>query len=369
MTMLHVVRSTGAIVVLAVLRCACAQGGTDVAGPGPDIPQVVDYFVSVSGDDSNPGTDRRSPFRTVRKALQRAAPGQRISIEAGEYFEDVRSVRPGEQDKPIWLTGVPGAVIKGGGKARVIEIRHSHIVLANFAVDGEVRGKDGKTTYRDKLVYVMGRNRRGVTGVRLLNLDLRNAGGECVRMKYFARENEVAHSRVTRCGVRDFERGRGGKNGEGIYIGTAPEQLERNPTADSDASNGNWIHHNRFDMKGNECVDVKEGAFYNVVEHNDCTGQLDEKSGGVSFRGNRNVVRFNTIRGNRGAGIRFGGDSENDGIENDAYGNTLEDNAAGAFKVMRRPQGRVCGNMIAPASGKSVRGKFANAIDPAAPCS
>ena len=78
-------------------------------------------------------------------------------------------------------------------------------------------------------------------------------------------------------------------------------------------------------------------------------------------------MRFNRISGNRGAGIRLGGDDEGDGVGNDAYGNVLEGNTYAAFKVMRGPQRRVCGNVIPPRD-RSVRGTHREQLDPTAPC-
>ncbi len=358
---------SGAPPGVLVLVLAALLGLDAAAQDRPDRGRY-DYYVSPFGHDANRGDDWRSPLRSIQRALELAGPGQRVSIAAGDYLEDLRSVRDGEPGAPISLLGAPGATIRGAGRARVVEIRHSHLVLANLDVDGEVPRRGGGVEYRDKLVYLMGRDESGVTGVRLLNLRLRNAGGECVRMKYFAHRNELAYSSVHRCGIEDFELGGGGKNGEGLYIGTAPEQLDRNPTATRDASNDNWVHHNRFDTRGNECVDVKEGSSGNVIEHNGCTGQRDPNAGGVSLRGSRNVVRFNRIHGNRGAGIRLGGDGERDGVENDVYGNVLEGNGYSAFKVMREPQRRICGNLVGSGGGRVVRGRHGASVDPTAPC-
>ncbi len=361
------IHALGALVMgMGWLSLVCAGGVPE--RPGGDL-APFDYYVSTEGDDTNPGNDWQQPLRTIQRALDLARPGQHISIAAGQYQEDIRSVRDGTPQRPIWLVGTAGATIQGAGRSRVIEINHSHLVLSNLEVDGEVTHANGRAVYRDKLVYVMGRDEAGgVTGVRLLNLLLRNAGGECIRMKYFAHHNELAYSTVRRCGVRDFELHGGGKNGEGLYIGTAPEQLGRNPSPAPDRSNGNWVHHNHFDTRGNECVDIKEGALYNLVEHNSCTGQRDERAGGISLRGNHNVIRFNLIWGNRGAGIRFGGDTDRDGIENDAYGNTLRDNDYAAFKVMARPQRRVCGNVVDSMTGPVVRGTYAAELYPTRPC-
>ena len=355
-----------ALAATGVAIALCVGAGAR-ADPAPS--ERFDLFVSIRGDDANPGDRSERPFRTIQRALDAARPGDRIRVAAGEYFEDPRSVRDGRADAPISVVGEAGAVIKGAGNSRVFEIRHSHLHLLNLAIDGRVRDERGRAHFRDKLVYVMGRSEhRGVTGVRLLHLSLRNAGGECVRLKFFAHRNEIANSTITGCGVDDFHGDGGAKNGEGIYVGTAPEQLDRNPSSSLDRSDRNWIHHNRIHTQGNECVDIKEGARFNLIEHNDCSGQLDEKAAGISTRGNDNVIRHNLIHGNRGAGIRFGGDTPQDGIDNHAYGNTLRDNAYAAFKVMAAPQGRVCGNHVAAGDARLARGTHAKRIDPTAPC-
>lgn len=360
-------RSCLALHALAACLALVASGAHAATGEGDAEP--YDYYVAPHGDDGHRGDDWRRPLRTIQRALDLARPGERVGVGAGDYHEDLRSVRDGTPDSPIRLVGTPGAVIRGAGRARVVEIRHSHLELSHLEVDGEVKRRGEGVDYRDKLIYVMGRDERaGITGVRLLGLSLRNAAGECVRLKYFAHGNELAYSSVKRCGIEDFERGGNGKNGEAVYIGTAPEQLDRNPTRRPDRSDGNWIHHNRFDTQGNECVDVKEGAERNLIERNWCTGQRDERAGGISIRGNRNVVRFNAIGGNRGAGVRLGGDGEQDGVGNEVYGNILWDNAFAAFKIMRRPQGRLCGNTVRADGTRITRGKHAEDVDPSAPC-
>ena len=201
-------------------------------------------------------------------------------------------------------------------------------------------------------------------------MNLKNAGGECVRLRYFAQDNEIAHNTITSCGVHDFRFKDGGKNGEGVYIGTAPEQLKdkKNPTTDPDQSNNNWIHHNNFNTQGNECVDIKEAASGNVIEHNICTGQKDKESGGMDSRGNANIFRNNEIFGCAGAGIRLGGDTKADGIKNIIYENTISNNKAGAVKVMQQPQGKICGNSLSSNKKGACVGKYASLVDPISQC-
>jgi hypothetical protein len=283
----------------------------------------------------------------------------------GRYFEDVRTVRNGALGAPIVITGSRNSVVHGAGSTRVIQVSHSFIEVHGFTIDGRHAAKDEKKSYRDKLLYVMSETSgRGVQGMRVVGMNFRNGGGECLRLRYHAQNNEVAHSNFQNCGVHDFRFKDGGKNGEGIYIGTSPKQLGKfgAPDRSIDQSSGNWIHNNTFDTRGNECVDIKEGSSGNVVERNRCTGQRDKNSAGLDSRGSGNVFRYNAVYGSKGAGVRLGGHG-NEGVANHVYGNRLVRNEVGGVKVMRGPQGYICGNKGADAVGSRAKG-----VDPTASC-
>jgi alpha-L-arabinofuranosidase len=75
----------------------------------------TEYHVSVSGDDSNPGT-QTAPFRTIQRAADLAQPGDAITVHEGVYRERVNPPRGGESDtKRIVYQAAPGekVVIKG----------------------------------------------------------------------------------------------------------------------------------------------------------------------------------------------------------------------------------------------------------------
>ncbi len=329
------------------------------------------YYVSPQGSDKNPGTSPSAPFKTIQQAIRLAQPGDVINLAPGEYYQDVVSERNGTPTAPITITGPADAVVKGGGKARIFQISHDYLTLSGFTIDGLHGNPNSPDGYRDKLLFAIGTERRaGVTGMRILNMTFKNAGGECVRLRYFAQQNEIAHSTFLNCGVHDFRFNGGGKNGEAIYIGTAPEQLRdgKNPTADPDQSNGNWIHHNTFNTQGNECVDIKEASTGNIVEYNTCTGQKDPEAAGFGSRGSGNVFRYNTSYGNVGAGVRLGGDTSNEGINNDVYGNTIRDNRGGGIKVQRSPQRMICGNIMSGNNGGDATGSYASSVKPTVPC-
>ncbi len=233
------------------------------------------YHVAPYGDDDNDGSISK-PFKSISKALEVAREGDTILLADGIYKEDIDTVRDGAKDNPITIKGSRDAIIKGNSN-RIVEIRHDYIILEGFTIDGYYE-RDGKDYYRDKLIWI-----QGASNVKILNMIIKNAGDECIRLKYFASNNEIAYNIIRNCGITDFKYNGGGKNGEHVYIGTAPEQLYKNPTNDIDRSNNNWIHHNIFDIRGSECIDIKEGSMYNIIEYNICRDMDDENSGGISI--------------------------------------------------------------------------------------
>src|SRR5258706_8078092 len=168
------------------------------------------------------------------------------------------------------------------------------------------------------------------------------ASGECIRLRYFVQGAQIHNNEIGPCGFNDFPNGvyaGGGKNGEGVYIGTAPEQRGdgKNPNSAVDLSNNNHVYANAFNTQGNECVDIKEGATGNLIEENTCTGQKDPNSAGFDSRGNANIFHANTSTSNVGGGFRFGGDTANDGINNVATDNIVTNNQGYGFKIQIKP--------------------------------
>lgn len=317
-----------------------------------DAPKIIGttYYVSPTGNDTQDGLSKDHSLASIQRAFEIMQPGDGMQIMDGVYMQDIVTMRNGTKDRPIVIMGSKDAIIHGTGKnARIMEINHDYITVYGFTIDGLAGESKKVENYRDKLIYVEGKNiQEGVEGARIINMSLKNAGGECMRIKYFSHDNEVAGNTIIGCGSYDFLFDGGGKNGEGIYIGTAPEQVEadKNISRDTDRSNHNWIHDNVIDTQGNECVDVKEGSSFNVIENNICTGQKDKESAGLDSRGNNNIFKNNEVFGCVGAGIRLGGDKDQDGINNDVIGNYLHNNISGGIKIQTKPQGKICENKI-----------------------
>lgn len=303
--------------------------GLSVAAIAPA--QAATISVSVGGD--------------IQAAINKANPGDTIVLASGTYKRDFYTVRNGTSSAPIRITGPRDAVLKGAGSSRIAQVHHDFITLDGFTIDGLHGSSTSASGYRDKLIYAVGKVAGdGVKNLRINNMLLKNAGGECIRIKYLAENNVVENSTITNCGVYDFKFGGTGKNGEGIYIGTAPEQTSLNPSNVRDVSKNNVVRNNTFDTQGNECVDIKEGSTANVVSGNSCTGQKDPKSAGLDSRGSGNTFEGNTIYSNLGAGVRLGGDLSTDGTNNNVRNNIFKNNSVGGIKFMADPQGEVCGN-------------------------
>jgi hypothetical protein len=65
------------------------------------------YYVAPVGRDTNPGT-AALPWRTIQKAADTLAPGQRVLVRRGLYRENVQLSRSGTAAKPITIAAFPG---------------------------------------------------------------------------------------------------------------------------------------------------------------------------------------------------------------------------------------------------------------------
>jgi hypothetical protein len=340
------------------------------------LPLGTTYHVSPDGNDNNNGTTNKAPKRTIQAALNLANSGDRVLLGAGHYLQDVVSVRSGTLSRPIIIEGPSTAIIQGSGRSsHVFDINHDHLHLQGFTVDGKVVDANGNTDYREKLIYVHGKEvHRGPSGLLIQGMTFRNAAGECLRLRYFIRWADVGFNHFENCGVDDFQLNGGSKNGEAIYLGTSSTQWGdgKNPSSDADVSAYNRIHHNTFITRGNECIEIKEGSRENLLEYNDCSGQRDPNSGGYGVRGDANIIRYNKSWNNKGAGIRIGGhtvDGQVYGTNNSIYNNQFQDNDNGTIKFQVSPQAQVCENFASGSIGLEHTGSDQSLYRPNQSCS
>lgn len=294
--------------------CASRDGAT-----GPRRIIVVDA-VALPGGDGSVG----APWLNLDAALEQAGPGVEIHLRPGIYRGPFRTSAGGTEGAPLRIVGSAGATLVAAEDEHLLTVAHAHV---------EIEGLEFREA--DQLLVVEDAHDVSVRANTFVE-----AGGECVRVKR-AERVRIERNVVDRCGTRGFDLAAGRKNGEGIYIGTAPEQAggDRDTTRDVEVR-GNDIR------TPAECVDVKEGTTGVLIEANRCRGGLDPRSGGISVRGNGIVVRGNDISDQAGAGIRLGGDDGGDGVDNEVVDNRISEVDGYGVKVERLPQRAVCENRV-----------------------
>ncbi|CAM9494371.1 unnamed protein product, partial [Laminaria digitata] len=169
--------------------------------------------------------------------LHKVQPGDECFLEKGDHYHDGLTVTHGTAEKRITITGDRAACIKGSGdQDRVLQIAHDYYTIKDICFDGyheENNEEDRDEQYVSTAIYVLGADKKSekngvlssVTGLQLLDLEIKNSGSECVHFRYFVTHAEVSGCTFQRCGVDAFENGAGGKVGEGIYVGTALDQV------------------------------------------------------------------------------------------------------------------------------------------------
>jgi len=297
---------------------------------------------------------------SIQKALNEVKPGDTIKIEDGVYKEDLETVIDGEIDNRITITGSRKAILKGTlKKARLFEIHHDYYTIDGFTIDGKHNDGKKESDYVDKLLYAHGNRktrtikqygkefRSSIDGLVVSNMKLINAGGECSRFRYFITNLEMFGNHIHNCGAIDFFfRKMAAKNGEVIYLGTSSNQIKdgKNPTSEIDGTRYVHIHHNTFRGLANE-LDAKEGTQFVLVEHNECSTQLDVSSACFDSRTDNIIFRYNEIFGNEN-GVRIGGhevDGHRFGQNNEVYGNNFFDNKRASLIAQTGPN-KVCEN-------------------------
>jgi hypothetical protein len=76
----------------------------------PPEPARTCYYVSVNGDDANPGTEAH-PWKTLAKAASSATQGVTIYVRQGMYNERLIPTVSGTAENPIVFTAYPGEYV------------------------------------------------------------------------------------------------------------------------------------------------------------------------------------------------------------------------------------------------------------------
>lgn len=292
--------------------------------PGASAAPLTVHVDPNNGNDASSGLEG-NPYRTLQKALSVARPGTTIRLASGTYQEANQTVTGGTASEPIIIEPEPNArpILDGNlNTLNAIRVIHSYYTIRNL----EIRNtKEGVRL-------------EGVTGVILENNIIHHVNNEGLRLHFFATRNTIRNNTIYSCGLTS--------NGEGIYIGTAPEQRYKNNGL-PDTSSYNLISGNEIYDVHEEAIDIKEDASFNTVENNIVHGARGPDSGAIAIRSDQNLLRNNLARHNAGAGFRFGGDITSSpiygnnyyyGVNNILRNNVASNNAGHGYKFMNGPQ-------------------------------
>lgn len=120
----------------------------------PLVQSPREFFVSTSGNDSNPGTSSQ-PFRTINKGVTVLDAGDTLTVRGGTYNENVqilrtRGVNDGTPGNPITIRNFPGetVVVRGGNAgpqplSTISMIGSASQALQYWVIDGLVIGGSG----------------------------------------------------------------------------------------------------------------------------------------------------------------------------------------------------------------------------------
>lgn len=207
------------------------------------------YYISTTGNDSNPGTYAQ-PWRTIQKAANLVSTGDTVYVRGGTYFEEVKiQNKHGTNDS--WITFMPynnEEVIVDG---RYIPNSWGHAIFRTTDVS-----------------YIR------ITGFKVYNSARCGFWINC-------RANHICidYNEIYNC------------SGNGIYTGTEELYTITNISFEYnvvDFVNNNWsgdggfssegvsfrtvqfftINNNRISRCGKECIDVKHGSSNGAVHHN-----------------------------------------------------------------------------------------------------
>lgn len=351
------------------------DGNSSGGGSGRENPNTI--FVAEDGARSASGT-ADDPLDSIRVAVSRAEPGDTVQVRPGEYEELLRPPRGGEPGEPITVTGPPDAVLRSDPRRyNVVLIRHSHVHITGLTIDGleDPDAPDEVDSYsRAQLVQTRPPTDTDeyLTDIVISPHRIGNTQKSIVSMER-TRNAEVGPFRVIGpAGAKYLFADRAGHNGEIVYVGTSPSNLETDwhPWAEYDQSSDILIHHidNSEGYGHSELVNTKLGTHDVTVEY--CTdgggsrNTEDSPAASVRFQSFDATLRWCDLRDGRGYGVEIASFKARDaqeersdpseiqrrgGTDNSVYGNRITgfDDAAIAYPVdsqTEADQRRVCGN-------------------------
>lgn len=207
---------------------------------------AVDYYVSKTGSDSNPGTEVL-PWKTIQKAAGTLTAGDTVYIKAGTYNERVVPKNSGGSGNYITYTAYPGDTVTIDG--------------AGVSLPSGWGG----------LLDISGKNHIKISGLRVMNAgpDDNNQGILVDECYYIVIENNYTYNTVSS--------GIGVWNSSNVIIDNNEVELACNDgeqecltvaVTDTFEIRNNHVHHGGPGTNGAEGIDAKDGSSNGKIYNN-----------------------------------------------------------------------------------------------------
>ena len=136
------------------------------------------YYVSLTGDDANPGTDPALPWRHIQKAFDAATPGSTVNVLPGRYNERLVVNVSGNATEGFITFQASGKVVISAKKlpgADVISVNNrNYVKIVGFEIRDNLRVSNGSgirlteansfiEIRNNRITNMKGRNAMGIT--------------------------------------------------------------------------------------------------------------------------------------------------------------------------------------------------------------
>jgi parallel beta helix pectate lyase-like protein len=309
------------VLLLFVLASSAAQArprpGISVRLLPPPLAESMGdtYYVSTTGDDSNPGTIER-PWLTVQHALDTLAPADTALVREGTYAENLRLTRDGTEVKPITIASYPDerAVLRPQGgpeNSYPIEIDSAaYFRLHGFVIEGALGPSSADVVLID-----------GSHHIEISGNEIRSSSDQGVYSDLTTHDLQIIGNAIHDNGPSPLHQS------HGIYLEGADQLIANNVIYDNHHGYGIHVYPN-----ANRVLIV-----HNTVVGN---GSAQTSSGGILLGGNElntvsntkvvnNVIAFNAAMGIRSFFPEWVLQPEG----NEAYSNVGFGNPAGDFST------------------------------------
>ena len=118
------------IIVFSLIATITARGAVN---------PTVSFYVSTTGKDSNPGTEKQ-PFLTLQHAADVIKPGQIVNVRGGRYCERLAVNSSGNEKRYITFRSQPGELAVLDGSCLTPDVGNSAMIMLHNASYIKIQG-------------------------------------------------------------------------------------------------------------------------------------------------------------------------------------------------------------------------------------